>query len=178
MTTNVDNQFYKAGFSPDRIFAVQGDYGKIQCAKGCHDKLYDDEELIVKMNDEQKGCKIPSRLVPKCPVCGGDMEVNIRKDACFVQDDAWYAADERYEKFYDKAREKNTVLLELGVGFNTPAIIRFPFERMTYHCKGVYLIRMNADFPEAIPENAEKTVSFDEDIGGLIKEIKSGEKGL
>ncbi len=174
LTTNVDYQFYKAGFSPDRIFAVQGDYGKIQCAKDCHDKLYDNEELIIKMNDEQKDCKVPSHLVPKCPVCGGDMEVNVRKDAFFVQDDAWYAANEKYEKFYDKACEKRTVLLELGVGFNTPTIIRFPFERMTYNCKGVHLIRINADYPEAISENAEKTVSFDEDMKNILYKIKDG----
>ena len=173
LTTNVDYQFYKAGFSHDRIFAVQGDYGKIQCAKGCHDKLYDNEELIIKMNDEQKDCKVPSHLVPKCPVCGGDMEVNVRKDAFFVQDDAWYAANEKYEKFYDKACEKSTVLLELGVGFNTPTIIRFPFERMTYNSKGVHLIRINADYSEAIPENAAKTVSFDENMTDILDKIKA-----
>ena len=125
------------------------------------------------MNDEQKDCKVPSHLVPKCPVCGGDMEVNIRKDAFFVQDDAWYAANEKYEKFYDKACKTNTVLLELGVGFNTPTIIRFPFERMTYNCKGVHLIRINADYPEAIPENAEKTVSFDENMTDILDKIKA-----
>ena len=125
------------------------------------------------MNDEQKDCKVPSHLVPKCPVCGGDMEVNIRKDAFFVQDDAWYAANEKYEKFYNKACKTNTVLLELGVGFNTPTIIRFPFERMTYTSKGVHLIRMNADYPEAIHENANKTVSFDEDMTYILHNIKS-----
>lgn len=173
LTTNVDYQFYKAGFSPDRIFAVQGDYGKIQCAKACHNKLYDDKELIFKMNNEQKDCKVPSRLVPKCPVCGGDMEVNVRKDAFFVQDSEWYAANEKYEKFYDKACKTNTVLLELGVGFNTPTIIRFPFEQITYTGKGVHLIRINADYPDAIPENVNKTVSFDENMTYILHNIKS-----
>lgn len=164
ITTNVDAQFYKAGFAPERIFAVQGDYGKLQCAKGCHDRLYDNESLVRRMATEQKDCRIPSSLVPKCPVCGGEMEVNIRKDVYFVQDKAWYATEGRYEDFYDKACGKRTVLLELGVGYNTPTIIRFPFERMAYENKGVFLVRMNTQYPDAIPENAKKTLSFDEDI--------------
>ena len=169
ITTNVDAQFYKAGFSPERIFAVQGDYGKLQCAKGCHDRLYDNESLVQKMAAEQKDCRIPSSLVPKCPVCGGEMEVNIRKDVYFVQDKAWYAAEGRYEDFYDRACSKRTVLLELGVGYNTPTIIRFPFEHMAYENKGVFLVRMNTQYPDAIPENAKKTLSFDEDIAEILQ---------
>lgn len=169
LTTNVDYQFYKAGFAPERIFAVQGDYGKIQCAKGCHDKLYDDRSLVRQMVAEQKNCRIPSFLVPKCPVCGGEMEVNIRKDGYFVQDDAWYQANARYDAFYEKACGRKTVLFELGVGYNTPTIIRFPFERMTYQNKGVFLIRINADYPEPIAENAGKTISFGEDMGEVLR---------
>lgn len=164
ITTNVDAQFTKAGFAPERIFAVQGDYGKLQCAKGCHKRLYDNESLVRRMAAEQKDCRIPSSLVPKCPVCGGEMEVNIRKDVYFVQDKAWYAAEERYEDFCGKACGKRTVLLELGVGYNTPTIIRFPFERMAYENKDVFLVRMNTQYPDAIPENAKKTLSFNEDI--------------
>ena len=164
ITTNVDAQFYKAGFAPERIFAVQGDYGKLQCAKGCHDGLYDNESLVRRMAAEQKDCRIPSSLVPKCPVCGGEMEVNIRKDVYFVQNKAWYEAEERYGDFCGKACGKRTVLLELGVGYNTPTIIRFPFERMAYENKDVFLVRMNTQYPDAIPENAKKTLSFDEDI--------------
>ena len=164
ITTNVDAQFTKAGFAKERIFAVQGDYGKLQCAKGCHDGLYDNESLIRRMAVEQKDCRIPSSLVPKCPVCGGEMEVNIRKDVYFVQDKAWYAAEECCEDFCGKACDKRTVLLELGVGYNTPTIIRFPFERMVYENKDVFLVRMNTQYTDAIPENAKKTLSFDEDI--------------
>ena len=169
ITTNVDHQFYKAGFAPERIFAVQGDYGKIQCAKGCHDRLYDDRSLVRQMVSEQKDCHIPADLVPKCPVCGRDMEVNIRKDMYFVQDADWYRAAERYEAFCEDACQGKTVLLELGVGFNTPTIIRFPFERMTYRGEGVRLIRCNAEYPEPIEENARKTISFDEDMTAVCK---------
>lgn len=172
ITTNVDAQFYKAGFAQDRVFAVQGDYGKLQCAKGCQDTLYDSQNLVRRMVSEQKDCRVPSALVPKCPVCGGKMEVNIRKDLYFVQDKTWYAAKKRYEDFYDRACGKNTVLLELGVGYNTPTIIRFPFERMVYENKGVFLVRMNTQYPEAIPENAAKTLSFGEDISAVFDRIK------
>lgn len=168
VTTNVDAQFYKAGFAPERIFAVQGDYGKLQCAKGCHDKLYDNEDLVRKMAAEQKDCRIPSALVPKCPVCGGEMEVNIRKDACFVQDKAWNEAERRYELFCCEACDRNLLLLELGVGYNTPTIIRFPFEAMTYKNKNAILVRINAQYPGAIPENAKKTLSFAEDIKEVL----------
>lgn len=172
ITTNVDYQFYKAGFAPDRIFAVQGDYGKIQCAKGCHDTLYNNQSLVHQMVAEQKDCRIPAYLVPKCPFCGGDMEVNIRKDKYFVQDKAWYASDAHYNEFYDKTFNKKTVLLELGVGYNTPTIIRFPFERLTYQQKQTYLIRINKEYSEPIEENAGKTISFSEDLFGIVEEIK------
>ena len=164
LTTNVDGQFEKAGFAPERIFAVQGDYGKLQCAKACHQKLYDNENLVRHMTAEQKNCRVPSSLVPKCPVCGGRMEVNVRIDAFFVQDAAWYAANEKFEAFLQQIDKGKTVLLELGVGYNTPTIIRFPFERLTYQNEGVHLIRCNADYPAAIPENEGKTVSFGEDM--------------
>ena len=168
ITTNVDAQFDKAGFAKERIFAVQGDYGKLQCAKGCHDRLYDNESLMRRMAAEQNDCRIPSSLVPKCPVCGGEMEVHIRKDKYFVQDKAWYAAERRYAVFCGKACGKRTVLLELGVGYNTPTLIRFPFERMTYENKDAFLVRMNVQYPEAIPENAKKTLSFGEDIAEIF----------
>lgn len=164
ITTNVDGKFEEGGFEKSRIFAVQGDYGKIQCAKACHDKLYDDEELVRDMVAAQTDCKIPAGMVPKCPVCGGRMEVNVRKDINFVQDGDWYAASGRYEKFVKNAVKDKTVLIEPGVGYNTPAIIRFPFERLTYNFEGVSLIRINRDYPEPIEENAAKTVSFDEDM--------------
>lgn len=168
ITTNVDAQFEKSGFAQERFFAVQGDYGKLQCAQGCHDRLYGNESLVRRMAAEQRDCRIPSALVPKCPVCGGEMEVHVRKDEYFVQDSAWYAAARRYEEFYDMARGKKTLLLELGVGYNTPSIIRFPFERMTCRTRDITLVRVNKDHPEAAPENARKTLSFGEDIGRVL----------
>ena len=171
LTTNVDGQFEKAGFLPERTFAVQGDYGLIQCAKGCHDKLYDDRALVSRMVAEQRDCRIPSALVPVCPVCGGPMEVHVRKDGYFVQDKAWYEAADRYENFIAGAAGRRTVLLELGVGYNTPTIIRIPFERLTYREADAVLVRMNRDYPEPLAENRSKTLSFGEDMGKALADL-------
>ncbi len=130
ITTNVDHQFWKAGFSDEDIFATQGDYGEIQCAKGCHPKVYDGIGLFREMNQARKGCRIPSELVPKCPVCGGNMAMHLRCDQYFVEDEHWNEAAARYGVFLEENAGKKAVLLELGAGFNTPTIIRFPFEKM------------------------------------------------
>ena len=123
LTTNVDHQFYKAGFDEKRIFATQGDYGKIQCQKACYSKTYDAKELFRKMDEARKDCLIPSELVPKCPVCGGNMAMNLRCDNYFVEDEAWHEAADRYACFLEQNKDKKVVLLELGVGFNTPEYI-------------------------------------------------------
>lgn len=122
LTTNVDHQFYKAGFDKNRIFATQGDYGLIQCLKGCHNRTYDAIDRFKEMKQAEKDCLIPSHMVPRCPVCGGPMTMNLRCDRYFVEDDNWHKAAEHYGKFLGRIRNKNVVLLELGVGFNTPAI--------------------------------------------------------
>ena len=142
ITTNVDAQFYKAGFDPRRIWAVQGDYGKLQCSRGCHDTLYDNHDLIMEMCEKQKDCRIPTELVPRCPRCGESMEINIRKDEYFVQDEQWYAERGRYMDFLEENKRKKVVFLELGVGFNTPTIIRFPFEQMAANWPRATLVRI------------------------------------
>ncbi len=172
LTTNVDGQFGKAGFSADRMFAVQGDYGQIQCARGCHDSLYDDEGLVRRMAAGQKDGRIPAALVPVCPVCGGPMEVHIRKDEYFVEDEAWHASSRRFEAFVQRADKAPAVLFELGVGFNTPTIIRFPFERLAFSRPRTRLIRVNTDCPDALKENAHKTLSFGEDIGAVLSALQ------
>jgi NAD-dependent SIR2 family protein deacetylase len=164
ITTNVEHQFLKAGFPDKSIFATQGDYGYIQCAAGCHENLYCDEDLVSEMLTKTKDCRIPTALVPKCPVCGGEMDVSIRKDKYFVQDKAWYDALGRYEVFLKEIERKKTVFMELGVGFNTPGIIRYPFEQMAHANPDSALIRLNRDFPEGAAGNKNKTIAFDEDM--------------
>ena len=172
LSTNVDGQFYNSGFDKDKIFEVQGDYSYLQCENACHNKLYNNKELVEKWLRNTKNCKIPSDLVMKCPVCGGNIDMNLRKDANFVQDENWYRQSEKYEDFLSRSKGKNVVLLEIGVGFNTPGIIRFPFERMTAISEKTTLIRINKDYPNPMLEIKNKTISFDEDTNKIIEDLK------
>jgi NAD-dependent SIR2 family protein deacetylase len=160
----VEAQFAKAGFPQKKIFATQGDYAYLQCAKACHDKMYYNEELVKQMLAETRDCKIPSVLVPKCPVCGCDMDVNLRHNDLFVQDEKWYDACKRYKNFLNRTTGGKIVFLELGVGFNTPGIIRYPFEQKTYQNPDAVLVRINKDYPMGAKENVHKTIAFDEDM--------------
>lgn len=171
LTTNVEHQFWKAGFKDEKIFATQGDYGYLQCEKGCHDTLYDNEKLISDMLKQIKDCKVPSNLVPKCPKCGGEMDVNLRKDEYFVQDEQWYKACDKYKAFVEEIKDKKAVFIELGVGFNTPGIIRYPFEKMVYDNPNATLIRINKHYPDGVAENKFKTISFDEEMIGVISSL-------
>ncbi|MDO5849450.1 MAG: Sir2 family NAD-dependent protein deacetylase [Methanobrevibacter sp.] len=171
ITTNVDKQFHYGGFDSKRIFEVQGDYGKFQCSVGCHDRLYDNEAQIIEMVESCRECRIPSSMVPKCLICGEEMDLNIRKNSYFVEDESWKIQSNNYRDFLNKINNEKTALLELGVGYNTPTIIRFPFEQITYGNENATLIRFNRDYPEAIEENKNKTISFSEDIKKLICKI-------
>lgn len=171
ITTNVDDQFYKAGFAKDKIFATQGSYAYIQCSEACHNKIYNAADMVKKMLKETKECKIPTYLIPKCPVCGKNMDVHLRKDAYFVQDADWYEQDEKYGKFLDNTKNKKVVLLEFGVGFNTPGIIRFPFEQMIYQNNNWKLIRFNTANPMTFLDIDDRTVKIEEDIGCIINTI-------
>mgnify|MGYP004531820043 FL=1 len=172
ITTNVDDQFEKAGFEKNKIFATQGSYSKLQCSEACHNKLYDDTELVNRMIEETDcNLKIPTNLVPICPVCKERMEVNLRKDAYFVQDENWYKQSKAYEDFVNNAKDKKVILLELGVGFNTPIIIRFPFEQMTMQNKNWNLIRINKDNVMTWNDIEEKSILIQEDIANIINKL-------
>ena len=171
LSTNVDGQFYNSGFDQDKVFEVQGDYSYLQCENACHNKLYNNRDLVEQWLQNTKDCKIPSKLVMKCPVCGCNMDMNLRKDANFVQDSNWYKASKRYEDFLDKIKNKNVVLLEIGVGFNTPGIIRFPFEQITANNEKTTLIRINKDYPLPMLEIRNRTISFDEDTNKIIEDL-------
>ncbi len=175
ITTNVDGQFEKAGFEKERVFETQGDYAYLQCENACHNKLYYNYDLVNEWLKNTKDCKIPSNIVPKCPVCGGNMEMNLRKDANFVQDENWYKQDKRYGEFLDKSQDKNLLLLEIGVGFNTPGIIRFPFEQMVYNNINTHLVRINKDYAFASKEIEDKTILFDEDTNKIINDLRRKE---
>lgn len=176
ITTNVDGQFEIAGFEKEKVFAVQGDYFLLQCENACHDKLYNNKEMVEEWLDNTENCEIPKELVPKCPVCGKNMEMNLRKDTNFVQDENWYKQSKNYEDFLDRIKNKNVVLLEIGVGFNTPGIIRFPFEQMVYNETKTTLIRINKDYPQTMLKIENKSILFDEDTNKIIEDLKENEK--
>ncbi len=131
LTTNVDHLFQNSGFDKKRLFYTQGDYGLWQCQKPCHNKTYDNEETVRRMLKEQKNMRVPQELIPRCPVCGGSMEMNLRSDDTFVEDEGWHKAAARYRDFLQKRAGGAILYMELGVGMNTPGIIKFPFWRMT-----------------------------------------------
>lgn len=171
ITTNVDDQFYKAGFDKNKIFATQGSYAYIQCSEACHNKIYNATDMVKNMLSETKDCKIPKKLIPICPVCGEKMEVNLRRDAYFVQDDNWYKQNKQYGEFLDKAQNKKVVLLEFGVGFNTPGIIRLPFEQMTYQNANWDLVRFNKDNCMTFLDIQDKTIEMEDDINSAVNKI-------
>lgn len=171
ITTNVDGQFEKAGFNKEKIFATQGDYAYLQCENACHNKLYYDEELVENWIANTNDCKIPSNLIMKCPVCSENMDMNLRKDNYFVQDEKWYKQDKKYSEFLEKNKDKNVVLLEFGAGFNTPGIIRFPFEQMILENKNWTLVRFNKD-TRSFYNLMERFIEVKDDINTFFNKEK------
>ena len=171
LTTNVDHQLQKAGFLEERIFATQGNYGNIQCEKGCHQKIYDAEDLFRQMDQARHNCLIPSEMVPKCPVCGGNMAMHLRCDQYFVEDENWHEAAGHYCDFLKKMEKKKGVLLELGVGFNTPGIISFPFEKMVRENENLSLIRLNMN-EAVVPESfGSRAIGIGGDMARVISDL-------
>ena len=171
ITTNVDHQFQGAGFDKKRLFYTQGDYGLFQCSKPCCAKTYDNESSVKEMLKRQRDMKIPTDLIPKCPVCGAPMTMNLRADDTFVQDEGWYAASERYSDFLRRHKNLKVLYLELGVGGNTPVIIKYPFWRMTAENKNAFYACIN--FGEAIcPEQIKKqSICLNYDIGEVLDKL-------
>lgn len=169
LTTNVDHQFQKAGFDKHRLFYTQGDYGLFQCSKPCHDKTYDNESTVRRMAAEQRDMQIPTELIPKCPVCGAPMTVNLRCDERFVQDDGWYAAADRYEDFLRRHADMSLLLLELGVGMNTPSIIKFPFWNKAAHNPNAIYACVNYKDAYCPDEIADRSICINEDIGRVLR---------
>jgi NAD-dependent SIR2 family protein deacetylase len=172
LTTNVDRQFIKAGFDESKVFEIQGTLTKIQCSKACHDKLYDNTNMVKEMLEKNEGVHIPSELVPTCPICHGKMEVNLRKDAFFVEDENWHIHEDAYEKFINDYKDKKIVLIELGAGFNTPGIIRYPFEELTNQLKKAFLIRINDKFANVPNDIQDKAVGVQADIHEVLESLE------
>ena len=171
LTTNVDHQVQRAGFDKQQLFCTQGDYGLWQCARPCHDKTYDNEAAVRRMVAEQRDMRIPTALIPRCPVCGGPMTMNLRSDDTFVQDEGWYAAHRRYGDFVHRHRRDRVVYLELGVGSNTPGIIKYPFWAYTLHNPRAIYACVNLGQAWAPRDISERAVCLDADIGDVLSAL-------
>ncbi|MBQ7433430.1 MAG: Sir2 silent information regulator family NAD-dependent deacetylase [Lachnospiraceae bacterium] len=171
ITTNVDHCFQKAGFEKKRLFYTQGDYGLFQCSEPCCDETYENEQMVRDMVKQQKDMKIPTELIPKCPHCGKPLTMNLRSDDKFVEDEGWHQAAERYENFL-RTRKGKILFLELGVGYNTPVIIKYPFWQMT--AKNPEATYACVNYGEAVcPEDIRKqSICIDGDIGQVIEELR------
>lgn len=172
LTTNVDHCFQRAGFDKKRLFYTQGDYGLFQCSEPCCQKTYDNEEAVRQMVERQRDMRIPAELVPRCPVCGRPMTMNLRCDDRFVEDDGWHAAAGRYADFLRTREGQRILFLELGVGYNTPGIIKYPFWQMTAKNTRATYAALNlgeAVCPDII---SDRSVCIDCDIGEALRALR------
>lgn len=176
LTTNVDHQFQLAGFPKDRLFYTQGDYGLWQCSQPCHENTYDNYETVKLMVETQRDMRVPSELVPHCPRCSEPMSMNLRADHTFVEDAGWHRAAQRYQDFMAAHRADKVLYLELGVGANTPGIIKYPFWQRTYANPLATYACINFGQAQAPIEISERSILIDGDIHQALtqalKELK------
>ena len=173
ITTNVDHCFQKAGFDKKRLFYTQGDYGLFQCSEPCCQETFENEDIVHRMMEGQEDMRIPSELLPVCPHCGKPMTMNLRSDNRFVQDGGWHKAAEHYENFLRTKGDRRMLFLELGVGYNTPGIIKYPFWQLTAtNPKAIYAC---INYGEAVcpDEIKQRSICIDEDIGKVLKDLES-----
>lgn len=171
ITTNVDHCFQKAGFDKNRLFYTQGDYGLFQCSIPCCNKTYDNETVIRQMMEKQKDMKTPTELIPKCPNCGKPLTMNLRADDKFVEDEGWIKASQRYKNFLDTRKNKKNLFLELGVGYNTPVIIKYPFWQMTAKNPNATYACINKDDALCPNEIKNQSICINADIGDIISKL-------
>ena len=183
ITTNVDHCFQKAGFDKNRLFYTQGDYGLFQCSEPCHEETYDNEKQIRAMWEFRDEMKVPTELVPRCPVCGKPMSMNLRADHTFVTDKGWHKASKQYEKFLQtrniikngqqehQADSGKVLFLELGVGGNTPGIIKYPFWQMTEKNPNAGYACINFEEAAVPPKIEKRSICINDDIGEVLKKM-------
>lgn len=171
ITTNVDGRFIDSKFDKDKIFAVQGDFALFQCSKPCRQETFYNEKYIREMIKYKKEMKIPTELIPKCPYCGRNMSMNLRADDTFVQDKNWDEQKNRYEEFLKISDNSKILFLELGVGFNTPSIIKYNFWRMTLNNKKSVYASINLGECYCASDIEERSICIDYDIAEVLKKL-------
>ena len=186
LTTNVDHCFQKAGFDKKRLFYTQGDYGLFQCAGPCRQETFGNEDTIRAMvraqgftldaagalvPPEKPAMAVPARLLPRCPHCGRPLVPNLRCDERFAEDEGWHQAAERYESFLCGRSGQKLLFLELGVGYNTPGIIKYPFWRMTANNPKATYACLNLGQAAAPPAIKSQSILLDGDIGETLQAL-------
>ena len=171
ITTNVDHCFQKAGFDKKRLFYTQGDYGLFQCSEPCCQETFDNEAVIREMVKRQENMKVPTELLPTCPHCGKPMTMNLRCDDTFVEDEGWHRAAERYENFLRTREGQKILFLELGVGYNTPVIIKYPFWQMTAKNPNAIYACINQGQAVCPQEIKKQSICMDADIGQILQSL-------
>ncbi|WP_288625212.1 Sir2 silent information regulator family NAD-dependent deacetylase [uncultured Brachyspira sp.] len=171
ITTNVDGRFADSKFDKDKIFAVQGDFSLFQCSKPCRQETFYNEKYIREMIKYKKEMKIPTELIPKCPYCGRNMSMNLRADSTFVQDKNWDKQKSKYENFLKNSDNSKILFLELGVGFNTPSIIKYNFWRMTLNNKKSVYASINLGECYGASDIEERSICIDADISEVLKKL-------
>lgn len=173
ITTNVDHCFQKAGFDKKRLFYTQGDYGLFQCSEPCCQETFDNETVIRQMMERQEDMKIPTELLPSCPHCGKPLTMNLRSDDTFVEDEGWHRAAERYGNFLRTRADGKILFLELGVGYNTPVIIKYPFWKMTLENPNAVYASINLDNCTIPGELGRQSICIHADIGAVLTQLIS-----
>ena len=188
LTTNVDHQFQRAGFEKERLFYTQGDYGLFQSSRPTVAKTYDNQEIVEKMleaqgfvrdnegifqlpEDKMLKMSIPTELIPVCPDDGLPMTMNLRTDESFVEDTGWKMAAKRYQDFLHSHKGKHVLYWELGVGMNTPVIIKFPFWRYTEENPNAYYACLNLGEAGCSREISERSICLNADIGKVLRDL-------
>lgn len=154
-----------------RLFYTQGDYGLFQCSEPCCQETFDNEAVIREMVKRQEDMKIPTELLPICPHCGKPLTMNLRSDNKFVEDKGWHRAAEQYENFLRTHEGQKILFLELGVGYNTPVIIKYPFWQMTAKNPNAIYVCINQGQAVCPQEIERQSVCINADIGQVLQSL-------